>query len=219
MNRCSGLLFAAERLAKTDFSQEDAGFTARNIAKAQLALGDVVLAALGQYHWSCLERHQRLPALAETSLPLDELRSFHETGVTFKLHPAPSQATWEVLTSLHRQVSTSAWAVWAWLEGKRINFPMRSPLKYATGGLNKCPGTNPLKNALLRLRTFGPASLASPDRFRYPRESLLNTLAILLWAPEVVPAQLPILSRQLGSPVTTLTEATAAYARLWARYN
>jgi len=219
MNRCSGLLFAAERLAKTAFTQEDLDFTARNTAKAQLALGDVVLAALGQYHWSCLERHQRLLALTEPALPLDDLRAFHETGVAFKLHPAPSQSTRESLTSLHHRVSTTAWAVWTWLEEKRLARPITSPVSYATGGLNKCPGTNPLKNALLRLRTFGPSSLAIPDRFRYPRESLLNTLAILLWAPELVPAQLPFLTRQLGSPVTTLTEATAAYARLWARYN
>ena len=57
-NRCSGLLFASERLAKNDFNSADADFVGRNLAKAQLALGDVVLAMSGRYHWSCLERHR-----------------------------------------------------------------------------------------------------------------------------------------------------------------
>ena len=219
LNRCSGLLDAAERLTKPDFSQEDLGFTARNIAKAQLALGDVVLAALGQYHWSCLELHQRLTKITDSALPLPELLAFHETGVTFKLHPAPSHATHQSLTTLHAQVSAAAWSVWAWLESNRLATSFASPVAYATGGLNKCPETHPLKNALLRLRTFGPRSLTGPDRFRYPRESLLNTLPLQLWARDSVAAYLPFLSRQLGSPIASWQDALPAYTRLWSRYN
>ena len=73
MNRCSGLLFAAERLARSELTREDLDFTARNIAKAQLALGDVVLTAIGKYHWSCIERHQTLAAINEPALPMDGL--------------------------------------------------------------------------------------------------------------------------------------------------
>ena len=63
MNRGSGLLFSAERLRRERFGPEEADFLGRNLAKLQLALGDVVLAARGQYHWSCRQRHQRLLAL------------------------------------------------------------------------------------------------------------------------------------------------------------
>ena len=52
MNRCSGLLFARERIEHEPFAAEDADFVGRNLAKAQMAIGDAVLAALGQYHWS-----------------------------------------------------------------------------------------------------------------------------------------------------------------------
>ena len=64
MNRCSGLLFALERLQRKDFTGDDADFVGRNLAKAQLAFGDVLLTAHGQYHWSCRERHERLKRLA-----------------------------------------------------------------------------------------------------------------------------------------------------------
>jgi len=63
MNRCSGLLFSLARLAGEKFTTDDADFVGRNLAKAQLAFGDVLLAAHGQYHWSCQERHQRLEQL------------------------------------------------------------------------------------------------------------------------------------------------------------
>ena len=56
MNRCSGLLFAREQLFREPFPLEAADFVGRNHAKAQLALGDVVLTAHQQYHWSCRER-------------------------------------------------------------------------------------------------------------------------------------------------------------------
>lgn len=217
MNRCSGLLFAAERLAKPDFSQDDAGFTARNIAKAQLALGDAVLAALGRYHWSCLTRHGRLQELTQPALPMDALRDFHKTGVAFKLHPRPHDASRETLADLHRHVTAIAWQVWAWVEEKRLGRPFPTPESHAFDPLTKCPESHPLKNVLLQLRTFGPAALLGRNRFRYPREALLNTLSVLLWSPaSATPA---FLSQQFHRPIPSADAAVPAYARLWSRYN
>lgn len=215
MNRCSGLLFAAERLARTELTREDLDFTARNIAKAQLALGDVVLTTLGKYNWSCIERHQALASISEPALPMADLLAFHRDGVAFKLRPCPGTSTRDDLQELHRGVSKAAWAVWSWQEEKRLGIPAVSPLKYGRAG-NKCPETSPLKNALVRLRAFGAKGLLS---FRYPGEGLLNSLSLLLWAPELVPANLAWLSRQLVSPVTNRQEAIAAYERLWHRFN
>ena len=48
---------------------DDADFVGRNLAKDQLAFGDVLLTAHGQYHWSCQERHRRLECLDVPSLP------------------------------------------------------------------------------------------------------------------------------------------------------
>lgn len=217
MNRCSGLLFAAERLQRADFTSEDADFTARNIAKAQLALGDVVLTALGRYHWSCVTRHEQLASVNDVVLPMEEIMAFHQQGVAFKLHPWLSTAECDELRALHASVAKAAWAVWHWLEQKRLRCS-GSPLDYGRCG-KKCPETSALKNALVRLRTFGVRGVLSPLALRYPREALLNTLPLLLWAPELVPANFAWLSRQFVSPVSSHAEAIAAYSRLWARFN
>ncbi len=218
MNRCSGLLFAAERLARNGFTRADLDFTARNIAKAQLALGDVVLTALGKYHWSCLERHKALADVNEPSLPMAELLAFHKDGVAFKLHPCPGTATRDGLQSLHHAVTKVAWAVWSWQEGKRLGISTTSPVEYAHGG-NKCPETSALKNVLVRLRAFGVKGPLGPLAFRYPREGLLNSLCLLLWAPELVPENTAWLSSQLVAPVANRQDAIAAYERLWHRFN
>ena len=95
LNRCSGLLFARERLERAAWSPEDADFVGRNLAKTQLACGDAVLTAFGQYHWSCLERHRRLRRLkAPEDLPwLSETRRHHHSGVAFKLRPRRTAAS------------------------------------------------------------------------------------------------------------------------------
>ncbi len=215
MNRCSSLLFAAERLSRNDFTQEDLDFTARNIAKAQLALGDVVLTTLGKYHWSCIERHQQLASIREPGLPMAELLAFHKDGVAFKLRPCPDSSTRDELQQLHQAVTKAAWAVWSWQEEKRLGISTTTPAEYAHGG-NKCPETSPLKNVLIRLRAFGAKGLPG---FRYPREGLLNSLSLLLWAPELVPANTAWLSKQLVSPVSNRQQAIAAYEKLWHRFN
>ena len=218
MNRCSSLLFAAERLSRSDFTKDDLDFTTRNIAKAQLALGDVVLTTLGKYHWSCIERDKELSSVNEAGLPMADLIAFHEDGVAFKLRPYPGRSTRDELQTLHQAVTKAAWAVWSWQEGKRLGISTPSPGAYAHGG-NKCPETLALKNVLIRLRAFGAKGVISPMAFRYPREGLLNSLAMLLWAPEPSPADYDWLSTQLLSPVTNRQEAIAAYEKIWHRFN
>jgi len=218
MNRCSGLLFAAERLVRNDLTREDLDFTARNIAKAQLALGDVILATLGKYHWSCIERQKQLASVNESSLPMSDLVAFHKDGVAFKLHPCPGTSTLDELRALHQAVTKAAWSVWSWQERKRLGISTVSPAEYAHGG-NKCPESSVVKNPLIRLRAFGAKGVLSPLVFRYPREGLLNSLSLLLWAPDLVPANLTWLSSQLVSPVSNRQQSIAAYERLWHRFN
>lgn len=218
MNRCSGLLYAAERLARKELAREDLDFTARNIAKAQLALGDAILTTLGKYHWSCIERNQLLSSVKESSLPMAHLLAFHKDGVSFKLRPCPGTATRAELQSLHESVTKAAWAVWSWQENKRLGIPLVSPIKYGKTK-NKCPEASAWKNPLIRFRVFGMKGLLSPLAFRYPREGLLNTLSLLLWAPDLVAANYGWLSQQLVSPITNQQEAITAYEKLWHRFN
>ncbi len=219
MNRCSGLLYALARLQAEKFTSDDADFVGRNLAKAQLAFGDVLLTAHGQYHWSCQERHARLERLDFTPIPwAAPLKSQHAAGVEFKLHPTRSNATRAALTARHQELSALGAQLWLWLESQRLGQKFTSARAYALSGVNKCPETSGLRNRLVNLRAFGPAALASA---RYPRERLLNTLPLLLWeeAARSTPELLAHLQKQLRTPATDLAGLVAAYSVIWGRFN
>ena len=194
-NRCSGLLFANERLAQDQFNATDADFVGRNLAKAKLALGDVVLAMAGCYHWSCIERHHRLQEFAgvETSL-----LSHHAVGVDFKLHPQRSNKTRDELQEEHSALSQLAQKIFLQLESRRLEIKLSTPVDYTASKTNKCPEVPLWKNVFIHLSTRGiPSGIT-----RYPREHLLHELVTMLW---------------------TGRQATASsihqYTALWNRFN
>ena len=218
MNRCSGLLFSKERLQHPFFSRQDADFVARNIAKAKLALGDVVLAAFGQYHWSCRERNHRLQNAA-TDLPWDAtLRSLHSEGVEFKLHPSQSDLSAEQLRTEHQAVSKLARELWLWLESRRLGQNFQDIPQYAFNSSNKCPETKSLRNLLINFRT-DRHHFREP--FHYPRERLLRSLPLLLWSWNDPPQEklLRFLQRQLSTKPISFTQFVDSYRSLWAQFN
>lgn len=222
MNRCSGLLFGKERLRRDPFTLEDADFVRRNIAKAQLALGDVILTAYGQYHWSCRERHKRLSKFeVSPDLPwLEELVSFHREGVEFKLHPFRSSEEQEELVPEWEKVTRLARVIWFWLEGKRLKRPFADAHAYTSTAQKLCPESHPAKNFLINCRTFGAKGCLGSGAFRYPRERLLRTLPILLWEPEPFP-ELSVLEMQsqLRTNAHGFPELVKAYKCIWSQYN
>lgn len=169
-NRCSGLLFAKARLQQSNFTPDDADFVARNIAKAQLALGDALLASQGRYHWSCKERHERLEADSV-------IHAHHAHGVEFKLHPKRSSQSRNELLQLHSEVSAIAHDLFLKLESQRLGKAFHSAADYAQSSINKCPEQPWWKNTLHRLRLA-----CFNDITRHPRESLLHDLARMLWS-------------------------------------
>jgi hypothetical protein len=223
MNRCSGLLFSAERLGHRDFAAADADFVGRNLAKAQLGFGDAVLAAHGQYHWSCLERFARLRSLHWAPAPLwsQSLRQHHAAGVEFKLHPVRSAETRESLLARHSELNALAAQLWLWLESRRLGAPFRSVRDYAFSRINKCPETDPVRNRLINFRTLGPTALLRPSASRYPRERLFHSLSLLLLEPAAL-AERDALRRvqsALQTTVSTFPELVQTYRRLWNRFN
>ena len=93
-------------------------------------------------------------------------------------------------------------------------------MQYALDRGSKCPETKPLKNALVRALAFGPAAAISSDRWRYPRESLLRVLPVLLWQSDNFSADTAALAeRWLRTPAPSWNDAVAAYEGLWCRYN
>jgi hypothetical protein len=220
MNRCSGLLFSAERLARRSFEAEDADFVGRNLAKAQLALGDVVLAAHGQYDWSCRRRQERLQGLpAPANAPwLEAVRTHHRQGVEFKLYPRRSGETRQELAARHRALVDLGRDLWLWLETRRLGREFSTLRAYALSPVDKCPETHPVKNVLLQWQHFGrPRGAPASMWFRYPRQRLFHALAWLLWEPELltVPTWLDRVQQELHSRETDRPGLVKAYQRIF----
>ena len=223
MNRCSGLLFSAERLRRAQFGPEEADFVGRNLAKVQLALGDVLLTAAGQYHWSCRERHQRLLRLENfgNELCRDALCRHHAAGVGFKLHPVRSAADYQELSQQHAELSALARQVWLWLENLRLKTAFISPREYAMSATDKCPETSALRNRLVNAKTFGPAAGIPAGSARYPRQRLFHALCLLLWEKNFL-ADAALLRRvqcELNTGARDFAGLVAAYEQLWHRFN
>ena len=212
-NRCSGLLYSLERLRRKDFGEAEADFVGRNLAKTQLALGDVLLAAHGQYHWSCRERHRRLAKLpGAENLPLADLVRHHAAGVDFKLHPARSREARQTLSARHAELSELGKTLWLWLESKRLGTGFSSPRDYAFSAGNLCPETSSLRNRLVNFRAFGAGGLALT---RYPRERLFRALALLLWEQNDIEK----VRSELRTAAPDFAGLVSAYENLWKRFN
>ena len=220
-NRCTGLLLVRELLRRANLSPEESDFAGRNLAKAQLALGDAVLTTLGQYHWSARVRGERLQQLADEGVPeLPAVQKHHRAGLEFKLYPKQTLKTPEHFALEHRELSALAQRLWLWIESRRLNRPFSTVKDYAFCEINKCPETVPAKNYLITMRTFGAVAALKPLASRYPRERLFNSLPLLLWNGEVSrePEIQRHLQRQLRSTASDWSGLVAAYKEIWPGY-
>lgn len=223
MNRGTGLLFARERLLRSTFTAGDADFTARNIAKAELALGDAVLTAHGQYHWSVLERQERLAALAhqEDSAWMREICRHHTAGVEFKLHPTRTTATREELEAAHQRVVDLARPTFLWLEQRRLHQRFAGPEDYVLRAQQLCPESPVARNVAINVKVLGPrVALKSPPIY-HPRERILRALALLLWVPDAAgaPHFQSWLQRDLCTEATDFAGFMRAYRAIWEKVN
>jgi hypothetical protein len=211
----------ATRLLMNRCSDTAADFIGRNVAKAQLALGDAVLTVAGRYHWSCRERHRRLSRLTGLAVPeLEAIRVHHEAGVQFKLHPHLGAESRTELERRHEEVTALAQRVWLWVESRRLGRPYNSARAYAGDAISYFPQTSALRNAALNLRFAGPRLLRNVRRrWRHPRERAIRSLALLLWEPEALthPTLLGRLQCELDTDAKTFEELLPAYTALWRR--
>ena len=221
-NRCTGLLLVRERLAQTAYTPEDADFIGRNLAKAELALGDAVLAVHGKYHWSCRERNRRLTQLSLCEPPPNfcEIKKHHDAGVAFKLHPRRVSGVGDESESLHRELSRLSSNLWLWLESLRLQEPFLTARDYSLYRFPKCPESAAWRNYLLNVKTFGLKSFNDVLAWRYPRERLFNALPLLLSEPEAPtePAVRRFLQKQLHTAASDWSGWVAAYKNIWPNY-
>lgn len=219
LNRCTGLLLARQRLAHQTFTDDDADFVERNLAKARLALGDAVLTTAGRYHGSCRERSRRLKDLTVGENPswLDAVRREHAAGVEFKLRPHRSERTVAELEKEWGRISQLACRVWLWVESRRLGVSFCSPMNYSSHPAPKCPGPRPWRNWLVSVRRLGARAMLRRQALRYPRERLLRALPVLLWQPAMLgnPLVRKRLQQELQASATDEAGFSAAYLRLW----
>jgi hypothetical protein len=221
-NRCSGLLLVKNLLRGRKLDTEQTDFIGRNLAKAELGLGDAVLTFFGRYHWDCRERHRRLMKLKPSDAPpwLMELRRHHEEGVEFKLHPRRSNNSRAELESHFAELQRLGLKVWLWLETQRLDKQFESARDYALSDVRKCPGSIMFRNCLLNVKSHGLRAFLTPGCFRYPREKLFNALCLLLWDEAVLrdAAMLQRLQKILRAESTCWDDLISAYQRLWQNY-
>ncbi len=231
-NRCSGLLLVRELLQHDELTHEQMDFIGRNIAKAQLALGDAVLVAAAAYHWSVVERGARVRNQVRSSnapeklefpkldIDIEEMKRYHAIGVEFKLHPTLTRAPKSELASEYRRISNLASQLWLSLESCRLDRPFGSIRDYALSATDKCPETFAWRNCLCNVRTFGAAALVDGMGARYPRERLFNSLPLLLWNGEVEhePDLQRHLQKQLRTKASDWNGFVAAYKQAWPPY-
>ena len=218
MNRCSGLLFARERIERAPFTPEDADFVGRNLAKAQLALGDAVLTVFGQYHWSCRERHERLQRpLGHARVP-PRRRGLRASRRRDGVQTASrSREAWLKRLSIAAQRNLGAGASDLALVGGPPAWP---PLCFCPR-IRGQPGEQvslpePVAQPFGQRKGLRPAAFFQERSRRHPRERILNALALLLWeASASNPEQAHWLGRELRRPAREVANSLDAYAGLW----
>ena len=221
-NRCAGLLLVREILRKPVPTEEDADFAVRNVAKVQLALGDVVLTAFGKYHWSVLERERRLGEFVSAEAPgwLSEVRAQYAQGVAFKLHPQRLKKLEVTFGNEYLRLVDLAKEVWLWLESRRLNEKFLTASDYAMDAMDKWPGTTAWKNLCLTAKTFGPTAAVASHSGRYPRARLFNALTLLLWNSDHVaqPPFLDSLQKELHTNAADWPGLVEVFKRVWPAY-
>ena len=222
LNRCSGLLLAKQLLLQDSLTADEADFIGRNLAKAQLALGDSLLVLVGKYHWDCLERARFLRELSRDSLPamLRAVFEHHAAGVRFKLHPKREDKTVSQFRSEHRAITDLALQEWLWIENDRLGTHFSDFGQYSLSRVDKCSERGSMRNLLLNLRTFGPGVVLDRNAWRYPRQRLLHALPLLLsnGRPSFEPGTTRHLQSQLRTRADDWTGLVDAYKRLWNCY-
>jgi len=221
-NRGTGLLLAQEKLQRENLSADECDFIGRNLAKAQLALGDIVLTDAGQYHWNCLERHERLKRFSDfEKMPwLSEVKRHHAEGVDFKLHPRRIYKSHRQFITEHAEISNIARQLWLWIESRRLGERFSTARDYGLSAQRKCDRGWAIRNVLLNARTFGARAIFDPLALRYPRERLLNSLPLLLWETPLNDLRVKRhLRKQLRTAASDWQGFVTAYKSFWPAFS
>jgi len=227
LNRGVGLLLCRRALVRTGGDPEgaDLDFCVRNIRKAEMAMGDVILQVLDRYVVKYRARSSLLEAVEDASIPeLKKIQDRYRGAIDFKLRPVLVPLPGLTLEAWLEETVALFEKIQLWFEGHRLgvddltweeygNMDLRADIR---GGL-----AARMKNVYHNLSAFGPNIRKDMNRlFRHPRESLLKVLPALLHETdqERVTRQL---RHRLLAPVGEDMETvfTRRFLPVWSRYN
>lgn len=195
------------------------GYVDRLQGKIKLALGDAILAAHGQYHFSCLERGRRLTDLNTPDLPphFDTVCQWHRIGVEFKLRPTHPALTETERIAHHRELRDVWESVFLWLEGKRLDRCFADLATYAQTPGSLLPHVPVPQVLLLHLRDRLRRGGCLARWTEYPRATLQRVLALLQMG-ERTPSTRDAAARLLQCPADE-AHLHATYRKWWSFYN
>jgi len=226
LNRGMGLFFAKQYL-ESGSGTNHLDFINRNIHKAYQAMGEAILVAEGEYHWSNLHRISSLKELniakyfPQTSLPSEGFLSLFMQAMDFKLKPSiPDTDEGNLQTRLQEAIkyfSKLYYTLWAvYFKVEQLDYQsFREYLSQNALEENSTLGT--AKNILLNLRDSQGKHFSWLNSSRYPRYRLFYALPWLLWGDEIANDDVCII---LGMPLqTNQAELQNRFVSLWQRYN
>ena len=229
LNRGVGLLLARRQLARVDFapSGHDLDFVVRNIRKAEMALGDVVLQATGRYVVPYRERSRILDNLephAVAAVDLDALKDCYREAIAFKLRPVLAPPPGFTLIGWWNETVRLFETVHRWFEARRLGLRDLTWEHYVDLNLAASPGRGPLdavRQVAHNLSAFGPRVLAEVQTVsRPPRERLLKALPYLLYGDHPAAVTRGVRQCLLGPrDIDMETLFTRCFLPVWMRYN
>lgn len=233
LNRGMGLFFALQYL-ETGKHIDEFDFINRNIYKAYQAIGEAILISEGRYHWSNLERIERIQVTKLSNYTSHtELEQRFLEAMQFKLKPQINPQDQSVLSfrlaeaiTIYKEIYYSLWAKYI------LNHPMAEKRKYSgqpfsdyTGYLACLSDINfgdsgfrsIAKNIYLNLRDSKTISSPLALNLRYPRYRLFYALPWLLFNEDIDPG---LICSTLGMPLEAEPQALKErFIQLWRKYN
>jgi hypothetical protein len=158
----------------------EVGFCDRIVAKLQMALGDAVLCAHGDYHWSCRQRNEKLSQVQDAPPDWQAIVSNHHKGVAYKFRPTLrvcEPKDWlETLLAIQQQWQRT----FLWLESRRLGIHFKNPRNYANYKGRVFPAEPAWKNLLRQIRDFRHSPRLPFSACEHPRARVWRSLLALM---------------------------------------
>lgn len=188
MNRGVGLWMALDLLDQGEpANQAEYEFVVRNLYKALMAMGDVVLFLNHVYRVSYQKRWEQFVALETGDLPRPEqVRAGYRASLDFKFHPDHTLPSGKDLRSWLEEVCSVYAEVFLWFERKRLQVPNMDWMAYSNRSRRLAfVSLNELVRNVIRNGRCGTWKIRPLTGWTlHPRDNILKLLSSLLFAHE-----------------------------------